>query len=189
MKLLLPSVLYLSLLFSSLPGIAGTKLAGIDVADHYFVDGQALKLNGAGVRSKFFVKVYVGALYLETITRNAAQATAMTGAKSMQMHMLYKEVSAAKITSGWTDGFRANLNLTELAGVQERLDRFNRLFPDLQSGDLVRMDHTPGKGTTVSRNGKTLGTIAGDDFFAALLKVWIGEQPADKKLKAGLLGG
>ncbi|MGD2172849.1 MAG: chalcone isomerase family protein, partial [Gammaproteobacteria bacterium] len=40
----------------------------------------------------------------------------------------------------------------------------------------------------VSRNGKELGAIPGDDFKTALLEIWLGNHPADKQLKKGMLG-
>lgn len=181
-------VLYISLLLSALPARAETEIAGVELADSYSIDQHSLQLNGAGIRSKFFVKVYVGALYLGETSNNAAAILAAPGAKSMQMTVLYKEVDADKITRGWTDGFEANLSDAELTALSDRLQTFNALFPTLHKGDIVRMDYSPDIGTQLSINGKHLGTIEGVDFAAALLKVWIGEHPADEKLKKGLLG-
>ena len=104
------------------------------------------------------------------------------------MTMLYKEVEAGKITQGWNDGFSANLTNAELEPLKQRLKKFNALFPPLYKGDIVRMDYSPGTGTLLSINDRQLGHIEGADFFAALLKVWIGAQPVDKNLKKGLLG-
>jgi hypothetical protein len=40
----------------------------------------------------------------------------------------------------------------------------------------------------ITRNDKVLGMIAGKDFKNALLEIWLGNRPADKKLKKGMLG-
>ena len=188
MTVLYRCVLYISLLLTALPAQAGTKIAGIEVTDSYQIDRQSLLLNGAGVRSKLFVKVYVGALYVGKTSNSPAAILAAPGAKSMQMTMLYKEVEAGKITQGWDDGFEANLTDAELKALEDRLKKFNALFPTLRKGDIVRMDYSPDTGTRLSINDKQLGRIEGADFFDALLKVWIGEHPADKNLKKGLLG-
>lgn len=172
----------------ALPAAAETNIAGIKLPDHYTVNGQSLSLNGAGIRSKFFVKVYVGALYLENRQTNAEDILAMQGAKSMQMYILYKEIEAKKITHGWNEGFRENTNKQDFQNLAERLKTFNALFTDLHEGDSVYMNYTPGGGTELQINEKILGSIEGGDFFLALQKVWIGEHPADKNLKKGLLG-
>ena len=180
--------LYISLLCAPLLVQAGTKVAGIELADRYQVGDQSLLLNGAGIRSKLFFKIYIGALYVGKTSHHAAELLATPGPKSMQMQMLYKEVDAEKITAGWSDGFAANLSEPEFKAVEERLRQFNALFPALKEGDIVRMDYLPGTGTRLSINGQALGNIDGQDFFTALLKVWIGNHPADADLKKGLLG-
>lgn len=181
-------VLYITLLLTALLAQAETKIAGIELTDSYQIGQQSLPLNGAGVRSKLFIKIYVGALYLGETGNNPESILAAPGAKSMQMTMLYKEVEAEKVTKGWNDGFEANLTDAELKKVEDRLEKFNALFPDLLRGDIVRMDYSPDTGTQLSINGSQLGVIEGADFFAALLKVWIGDHPADEKMKKGLLG-
>lgn len=190
MRSLYRCLLYIniSLLLTALPAQAGTKIAGIELADSYQIGEHSLLLNGAGIRSKLFVKVYVGALYLGEPSSSSTAILATEGAKSMQMTVLYKAVEAEKITNGWNDGFEANLDDSELQTLKDRLRTFNALFPDLHKGDRVHMDYSPDTGTRVSVNDEQLGIIEGADFFVALLKVWIGDQPADKNLKKGLLG-
>ena len=188
MNVLIRPLLYISLLLSPLLAQAGKTIAGIELADSYTIKDRHLALNGAGIRSKLFVKVYVGAIYLAENSRDSNEILAAPGPKSMQMTMLYKEVEAQKITRGWTDGFRANLTDEEFSRLDDRLRQFNGLFPALRQGDTVHMDYSPQTGTRLSINQNPLGIIEGEDFMTALLKVWIGEHPADKDLKRGLLG-
>ena len=188
MPSLVRTCLYISLLVLPLLARADTEISGVRLDDHYTLGNDSLTLNGAGIRSKFFVNVYIGALYLDKATHDANQALANTGAKSMQMFMLYKEVDADKITRGWIDGIKDNLGKAEQSKIADRLKTFNALFPDLHAGDHVNMDFIPGQGTSLSVNQQKLGQIEGDDFFNALLSVWLGSSPADKHLKSGLLG-
>jgi hypothetical protein len=58
----------------------------------------------------------------------------------------------------------------------------------MKDGDEIVLTVSPGTGTTVALNGAEKGTIAGDDFGTALLKVWLGDHPPSEELKAGLLG-
>jgi hypothetical protein len=56
-------------------------------------------------------------------------------------------------------------------------------------GDVILLDYLPGAGTRVTVRGDDKGTIAGVDFNRALLRIWLGEQPADSALKKAMLGG
>jgi hypothetical protein len=188
MNTLVRSLIYAAVLLIPSLAQAETEIAGLTLPDNYDLAGQTLVLNGAGVRSKFFVDIYIGALYLAAASKDASQALSTAGPKSMQMHVLYKELEAGKIAQGWKDGFAANLSDSQYSQLEKRLERFNSLFPALRKGDTVAMDYIPGQGTGLSINRKHLDTIAGEDFFTALMKVWIGEHPADGNLKKGLLG-
>lgn len=39
----------------------------------------------------------------------------------------------------------------------------------------------------MSLNHKTLGLVEGDDFFIALLKIWLSDEPVDSDLKNEML--
>ncbi|MFN3862636.1 MAG: chalcone isomerase family protein, partial [Roseateles sp.] len=59
----------------------------------------------------------------------------------------------------------------------------------LNSGDSFSVDYVPGIGSTVLLNGKAIGeTIKEPEFFSALLRIWLGDKPADDGLKDALLG-
>ncbi len=170
--------------------VSAKELAGVVIPEQVTPEQgiDPLTLNGAGIRSKFFVKVYVGALYLPGKQTAVEKILAMPGAKRVSMHVLYDEVSKEKLVSGWNDGFENNNSSEELARLKERLNNFNDLFTTIKRGDLVNIDYLPGKGTRVQINNVSKGIIAGDDFYQAVLKVWLGEQPADSSLKQGMLG-
>ena len=51
---------------------ADVEVGGLRVPDQLSEGGRALVLNGAGVRTKFVVKVYVAALYATARTSDAA---------------------------------------------------------------------------------------------------------------------
>ena len=104
------------------------------------------------------------------------------------MSFLYKEVTAEDLVNGWNDGFTGNSSAKELKALQERINQFNSLFTTVHTGDEIRLDYLPGKGTQVSLNGTLKGSVPGEDFSKALLKIWLGSKPADGKLKDAMLG-
>src|SRR5690554_7143853 len=57
-------------LFVALPSQALT-IKGVDVKDTMTLENQKLVLNGAGIRTKWFVEGYIAALYLNEKTSDA----------------------------------------------------------------------------------------------------------------------
>lgn len=166
---------------------AGKEVAGVSVAETARVDGAELVLNGAGVRSKFFVKVYVGALYLPKREAQAAAILAADASWSVHMHFLHAEVEAKKLTDAWSEGFEANLGAAERERLAARIAAFNTLFRTVRKGEVIRIDYSPVAGTRVSIQNEARGSIPGADFGRAVLSIWLGAKPADADLKRALL--
>lgn len=164
------------------------EIAGVDVADSVTIDNKVLVLNGAGIRKKLFIKVYVGSLYLTAKQTTAGEILADPGAKSIVMNFLYKEVSPKKFADGWNKGFADNSSAIEIKALQERISQFNSLFTTAYKGDEIRLDYLPGEGTRVRINGIVKGSVPGEDFSRALLKIWLGPKPAEADLKDAMLG-
>lgn len=163
-------------------------IEGVNVPDTTVVSGKTLQLNGAGVRTKFFFDIYVGALYLPEKSASASEAMAMAGPKQVTMTFLYKEVSREKLVAAWDEGFRLNLGSEALAPLLKRLEQFNSLFATVKAGDFYVFQFLGDGETSVNLNARELGRISGKDFQQALLSVWLGESPADHSLKKAMLG-
>ena len=148
----------------------------------------SIALNGVGYRKKFFVKVYIGALYLPTKADSRDAAVKQDGPKRVLMHFVYDEVSAEKLVNGWNDGFENNLSEDAHAALRPRIEKFNAMFSTVKAGDEIKLDYIPGSGTRVTIKGDNKGIIEGRDFNDALLNIWLGEEPADGGLKDAMLG-
>lgn len=181
-------------LFGLLCLLLTVTLPAAEVGDVEFSDriqlaeGDALVLNGAGMRKKFFISVYAAGLYVSGPARQADTILAADGPWRMVMHFVHDEVSQDKITDGWTEGFRANLGDATYDELAPRLEHFNGLFRDAMRGDVFTFTYRPGRGTEVQLNGEERGIIPGRRFAQALLSVWLGPHPADDRLKKALLG-
>ena len=150
---------------------------------------QILKLNGAGIRTKFIFDIYVGALYLSMNSKDAKQILNDTSSKRISMHFLYGKIDKEKMTSGWTDGFEDNLSDAQFAALKPSIDKFNAAFDsDTVKGDIVIIDFIGNKETSVTINGAEKVHVAGADFQRAVLSIWLGESPADEDLKEAMLG-
>lgn len=171
--------------------IQARELAGVTILEQVrtHADDTPLTLNGAGLRRKLFVTLYVGALYLPEPAQDADEIFTMPGAKRFSMHFVHKEISADKLVPVWNAGFQKNLPAEKFRALRPRIANFNGLFPTLRKGDRVDIDILPARGVQVWINGKLRGKVTGDDFSKALLRIWLGEHPADADLKQALLGG
>ncbi len=174
------------LLFTN--AVWGVEIEGVDVPESVKVGGETLQLNGAGVRTKFFFDIYIGALFLPAKVTDYSEVLAMPGPKQVSMTFLYDEVAREKLTAAWDEGFENNLSKNELTALKERLGQFNDLFITAHKGDVFTFTFLTDGTTHVVFNGKEAGRIAGEDFQRALMLVWLGDNPADGDLKNGMLG-
>jgi hypothetical protein len=182
-------VLLSSLILASFPA-ASVTIEGVEIPDTLTVTngGPVLVLNGAGIREKLFLDIYIGALYLPGKSRDAQAILADSGPACVAMHFLYKEVSREKITESWEDGLTANHNATEMQAFQPQLEKFNALFRTMHRGEIIRICYLPGSGTEVRINGERRGDVEGEPFFHALLGIWLGSHPVSNGLKQDMLG-
>jgi hypothetical protein len=176
------AVLALALTFP----VLARDVAGVPVPDSATVGGRALVLNGAGLRSKFFVKVYVGALYLEQRSTDPAAIVAADGAWKVVM-FFKREVEKKQILGAFKEGFENN-SRGDLEKLLPGLARIDAIMKDLKTGDVLEIAYLPGAGSTVTAPGGATVTIDGKSFADALLRNWLGDKPADGDLKSGMLG-
>lgn len=173
------------------PPAAGVKVEGQQFDAVVQVAGTELQLNGAGLRAVAWFKAFAAGLYLARPARSAQEATAQAGPKRLQLRML-RELPAVEFNKAVHKGVARNVSVAQLQALQARLDQFGAQVDavgKLKAGDVVDLDHEPGRGMAMKLNGTLRGAvIEGDDFFGALLLSFLGEKPYDPKLKAGLLG-
>jgi len=171
------------------------EIEGVNVPDRITLSrgGPELVLNGAGVRHKLMtVKVYVGALYLQAKNKNADEILADPGPKRVDMYVLIDQLTAKELIASLNDAIAANHIPAEIALIETRLRDLNRMMSSigvLKRGGVVHIDFIPGTGTRINVNGEDKILIPGDDFFRALLRIWIGRKPVDGRLRDAMLGG
>lgn len=176
--------LVLTLLFAT-QSIA-LEVAGVQMDHAVTIHGQQLKLNGYGIRKKFFVKVYIGSLYASKHLASAAEAYGDNGNKLIRMNFLHSKVDKEKIIEAFKEGFVNNS--PDLAGSAE-VKKFLGLFTaDFIHGDVVDLAIGADGSVSASHNGKHLGTVTSAKLGRAVLAIYLGDKPADASLKSGMLG-
>jgi len=161
-------------------------VAGVDVAPTVSARQKTLTLNGAGIRKKLFVKVYVGSLYTERKVTTPAQLLADPGEKLVRMNFVHKKVEKEKIIEAFAEGL-AN-NSPGVARSAEAKAFLSWFTDDFVAGDTVDISLSPDGTVAASHNGKALGTVRSPALVQGVLLIWFGEKPADGGLKKGMLG-
>ena len=189
-RLLLASLL-LPIALACSAAEAQNPIGGIRFDPSVQLAGQVLQLNGTGLRARFWIKAYAAGLYLGQRAQSADAALTQPGAKRLQLRMLLA-VPASEFVKALHLGVARN-NPPELqARLAERVAAFDAMLTPLgevKKGDTVNLDFLPGRGLLFFHNGRLLGpAIAGDEFYNALLRVFVGEHVSDEGLRAGLLG-
>jgi hypothetical protein len=171
-------------------GVAhGKNCNGVSFPEQVQSEGAALKLNGLGLRQAtiFKVNVYVAALYVAQTSTDPNAILKSSAPKELVLHFV-RDVGRADLNKGWQEGFENNAQ-SQLPALKERIEAFKGLMADVKTGERLRLVHKPGAGVQVDVNKAVKGTIKGDDFAHALFSIWLGSNPPNTELKAGLLGG
>lgn len=167
------------------------EVAGVKLDEIVHVAGQDLKLNGAGIRYKIIFQVYVIGLYLPERKSHAPDVIATPGARRLVI-VPSRDISSEEFGRAFLAGINQNIDRAEKTKIIMQLMRFGEIFasiPELKKGDVLTTDWVPGIGTIIHHNGKKVADPLPDiAFYNALLKIWLGDKPADAKLKRAMLG-
>lgn len=178
-------IILLSLLIAG--NALAIEVAGVTVPADVEIAGEKLQLNGYGIRKKFvFVKVYVGSLFTSAKASAPEEILALPGNKLIRMDFLYSKVDKKKIIDAFAEGFEKNS--PQLVATPE-VRQFLALFKnDFIEGDTVDLELTGDGKVTARHNGKDLGSIQSKGLVDGILLIYLGAQPADADMKAGMLG-
>ena len=190
-RFLLLTALWLTAFATHAQTVQAVDVAGIKYPPTTQLAGSTLQLNGAGVRYKFVIKVYTAGLYLAGKAATPEAVLAAPGAKRLHVVML-RDIDANELGRLFTRGMQDNAPREEfsksIAGTLRMADIFSAK-KKLVAGDSFFVDWVPGVGTTVVINGRAQGEpIKEPEFFTGLMRIWLGNSPADSALKEALLG-
>ncbi|MBT1444922.1 chalcone isomerase family protein [Shewanella sp. JM162201] len=163
------------------------EVAGVDVPDNLSLNEQTYVLNGAGVRDKFFMDLYVGSLYLPA-KANSLDAVLSQSSAIVRLDILSDLITSEKMRSAITEGFDAATAGKQDDAMKANIAAFMALFDsEIKPGDrfvLLASD----AGVTAYKNDVAQPQIGDKAFAAALISIWLGDKPAQKSLKSQMLG-
>jgi Chalcone isomerase-like len=177
----------LLLLAAAFPAWAA-EVAGVKVDDKAKVGSAELALTGAGLRKRVFFQVYVIGLYVQD---RKANPIAQPGPKRVQIHML-RDVGAEQFMDALVEGIHANHPEAQARALEPQVKQLGAIMGEVKEakkGMVIALDWN-GRQTQVLIDGKPAGApIEGEEFFRALLRIWLGDKPVQDDLKKALLGG
>ena len=178
----------LAFLAIALP-LQAAEVAGVKFDERVRIADTELALSGAGLRQRFIFDVYAMGLYVRDAK---ADPVMQPGAKRIAIHML-RDVDAGTFTQALVDGMRPNHDAATMKALEPRIGELSAMMASLKEakkGMAITLDWLPAAGTQMTVNGKAAGApIAGEDFYRALLRIWLGDKPVQDDLKRALLGG
>lgn len=167
---------------------AQTKAAGVTLPNNVSFEGEKLVLNGAGVREKFWMDMYAGALYLDVKKSDAKTIINSDSPKAIKLHIVSKLITSDKMIDAVNEGFE-NATKGNTSPISSEIKQFKNFFAEeITKDDIFDIAYIPSKGVIVYKNGTPLGTIKGKEFQKALFGIWLSENPADEDLKLAMLG-
>ena len=176
------------LLFALALPAQAAEVEGVKFGDTTRVAGGELRLSGAGLRQRFIFDVYAIALY---VGDPKADRIVQGGAKRVAIRML-RNVDADTFAKALVDGMRPNHDEATMKSLEPRIAELNAIMAatkEAKKGMAIDLDWEPGVGTRVQIDGRVAGkAIAGEDFYQALLRIWVGPKPVQDDLKKALLG-
>lgn len=168
-------------------GEAQTKMGGETLPETLTFSSEKMKLKGAGVREKFWMDMYVGALYLQADFSNAKDVIIANEPMAIKLHMVSKMITSDRMIDAVNEGFE-NATGGNTEKISAEIEKFKSFFAEkINKGDVFDLVYLPETGVIVYKNEKELGAIPGMKFKRALFGIWLSDKPADEDLKKGML--
>jgi len=165
------------------------RVAGIEVPETFESDGVSLVLNGAGIRTRFFLDVYVGGLYPKKTNTDAAAVMDTDELMAIKMWIVTGLITNDKMQKSIEEGFQKSTR-GNTAPIREKINALIDLFDEeINDEDVFGLVYLPGRGLNVYKNGVYRATIeCGLPFKRALFGIWISDRPMQTSLKHDMLG-
>lgn len=164
------------------------KISGIVPDKNITIEDKTLLFNGAGLREKFFLDLYVGSLYLVSKTNDPVKIINSDQPMAVTLHIVSGLITSEKMLNSMDEGFE-NATNGNISPISSEISAFKNAFSEqIKEGDKFIVGYIPNVGTIVYKNGKKIKSIPGLAFKKAVFGIWFCNKPASENLKEGMLG-
>lgn len=159
---------------------------GVEFFTETKINETPVIINGAGVRTKYLMNMYVGALYLKKKSKEASAIINADEEMGIHIRLVSSMVTRERFKESVTEGFKNASSGKATADEQKKFMSY--LSEEFKDQDKIYLDYVPKVGTKIYKNGELKGTIPGLEFKKALFAIWLGSKPAQESLKNDMLG-
>ncbi|MBD3657438.1 MULTISPECIES: chalcone isomerase family protein [Marinobacter] len=168
--------------------VSARTVEGVDLPETFTAPQAELKLNGAGTRSKWFMDLYVGSLYVPQASSDAASIINADEPQAITLHIISGMITSDKMISATMEGFEKSSG-GDLSAIKGEVEQFLAVFSEeIREGDVFDLVYAPGEGVRVLKNGELRDTVGNLAFKKALFGIWLSDKPAQQDLKEKMLG-
>lgn len=168
------------------------KISIFEIPDSIIVEGKKLYLNGAAMRTKFFINTYIIALYAEKSITNADDAIHSTIARSIRMLITTPLATPTIVSQNMENGIKESLG-SRYPSMKHIVDEIKTTIEQSNVGykDYIDNFYDNDRSLAYYKNDVLLGKNSKDGhiFGEALLDMYLGKKPKDEKIKKALLKG
>tara|TARA_B100000795_G_C22805389_1_gene444508 strand:+ start:3264 stop:3824 length:561 start_codon:yes stop_codon:yes gene_type:complete len=184
MRRLLPFFLIIIIFTTSWVVISDVKFTG-----EYTFSKDKFILNGAGVREKYYIDLYVLGLYLKTKTTDVNKILNTDEPQLFRLVCVSGLITDEKFNEAMVNAFYdATDGHPEI--YSDEISRLKKAFSgEWRENDEFIIYYTPKKGLGLYKNNVLMDTInSGLLFKIAIMKVWLGPESVSESLKNQILG-
>lgn len=128
---------------------------GVKIPERLGFAEKVRQLNGAGTRVKYFMHIYVGALYLKEKTNDPREVINADKPMSIRLQIISAMLTNETMVRYIREGFSRSLD-GNIEPFREEIDLICEVFSSepTKVGDVYDIHYTPGIGVCASKNGK-----------------------------------
>lgn len=167
------------------------KLAGIELPKKINLNDVDLFLNGAAIRSKFFVQTYIISLYCAEKITDEKIAIESTVERSLRMQIITPLATSKAVSENIQNGMKDGLGSL----YHQQKDLVNDLRKVIEKSgvqykDIIDIYYTTKGELKLYTNGKEIYSNKDGKLFAeTIFNMYVGQRPKDRKIKEALLKG
>jgi len=165
---------------------AQVTISGATFQKKMDIKGEMVNYNGAGIRNKYGMNLYVSALYLPSQSSDFNKIINANEVQVINIKIISSMVTREKFNESVKEGFA---KASHGKATSEQMAAFKAFFSaEIKNKDDILLIYRPNVGVQVMINGSFKGKVEGLEFKKALWSIWLGNAPADVKLKKKMLG-
>ena len=167
------------------------KISGIELAPKINLNDVDLFLNGAAIRTKFFIQTYIISLYAAIAIREDKEAVEGNIERSLRMQIITPLATSKAVSDNILQGMKNGLGVL-YEKQKDMIDELRNVIENagVQYKDTIDIYVTKNKELRLYKNGEKIYAYKNGKLFSeTILGIYLGKQPKDKKIKEALLKG